>query len=269
MSQSPAPSSPPFACASTRRDLSAMGLSMEDVRTAISNANAAGPIGTFDGDKRAVTIGINDQLRDANEYDPLVVKTANGTVIRLSNIASIRASVRNSRAAGWYNNDPSVLLIITKQGNANVIDTVDRIYALLPELQAVGAGRSRYFRADRPHADHSCQRARHAAHARRDHCSGDDGRLSLSAAHGADRRGRRDSAARALRHLCSDVGGRIFDRQSFTDGARGQRRIRRRRRHRHDRKRIPPSRAGRIRHCGQHCRAQGRSVSPWCRFRCR
>ena len=121
--------------------LSAMGLAMEDVRTAISNSNAAGPIGTFDGDKRATTIGINDQLRDASEYDPLVVKTVNGTVIRLSDIATIRPSVRNSRAAGWFNKDPSVLLIITKQGDANVIDTVDRIYALLPELrQWVPAG---------------------------------------------------------------------------------------------------------------------------------
>ena len=121
--------------------LSAMGLAMEDVRTAISNSNAAGPVGTFDGTKRGTTIGINDQLRDASEYDPLVVKTVNGTVIRLSDIASIRPSVRNSLAAGWYNRDPSVLLIITKQGNANVIDTVDRIYALLPELrQWVPAG---------------------------------------------------------------------------------------------------------------------------------
>src|SRR4029078_9970881 len=58
----------------------------------------------------------------------------NGTVIRLSHIATISAGTRNSRAAGWYNNDPSVLLIITKQGNANVIDTGDRIYELLPEL---------------------------------------------------------------------------------------------------------------------------------------
>ncbi|MGA7404918.1 MAG: efflux RND transporter permease subunit, partial [Pseudolabrys sp.] len=121
--------------------LSAMGLSMEDVRTAISNSNAAGPLGSFDGDKRAVTIGINDQLRDASEYDPLVVSTVNGTVIRLSNIASIRPSVRNSRAAGWFNRDPSVLLIITKQADANVIDTVDRIFELLPELrQWVPAG---------------------------------------------------------------------------------------------------------------------------------
>jgi hydrophobe/amphiphile efflux-1 (HAE1) family protein len=115
--------------------LSAMGLSLEDVRTAISNSNAAGPLGSFDGNKRAVTIGINDQLRNVDEYDPLVVKTVNGTVIRLSSIASIRPSVRNTRAAGWFNKDPSVLLIITKQGGANVIDTVDRIYELLPELR--------------------------------------------------------------------------------------------------------------------------------------
>jgi multidrug efflux pump len=121
--------------------LAAMGLSMEDVRTSIANANAAGPLGTFDGGKRAVTIGINDQLRTASEYDSLVVKTVDGNVIRLSTVASIRASVRNSRSAGWFNRDPSVLLIITKQGNANVIDTVDRIYALLPELrQWVPAG---------------------------------------------------------------------------------------------------------------------------------
>ena len=61
-----------------------MGVTMEDVRTAIANSNAVGPLGTFDGAKRAVTIGINDQLRAASEYDPLVVKTVDGTVIRLS-----------------------------------------------------------------------------------------------------------------------------------------------------------------------------------------
>ena len=120
--------------------LAAMGLAMEDVRTAIANANAVGPLGSFDG-KRGVTIGINDQLRDAGDYDPIVVKTENGTVIRLSNVATITPGVRNSRSAGWYNRDPSVLLVITKQGSANVIDTVDRIYALLPELrQWVPAG---------------------------------------------------------------------------------------------------------------------------------
>jgi hydrophobe/amphiphile efflux-1 (HAE1) family protein len=121
--------------------LAAMGLSMERVRAAIANANAIGPLGSFDGAQRNVTIGINGQLRAASDYNPVVVKTIDGTVIRLSDIATVRPSVRNSRSAGWYNKQPSVLLIITKQGDANVIDTVDRIYKLLPELkQWVPAG---------------------------------------------------------------------------------------------------------------------------------
>ena len=115
--------------------LASMGVALEDVRTAISNANAMGPLGSFDGRDRATTIGINDQLKAAPDYSTLVVKTVNGNVVRLSDIASIRPGVRNSRSAGWFNRDPSVLLIITKQGDANVIDTVDRIYALLPELR--------------------------------------------------------------------------------------------------------------------------------------
>ena len=130
--------------------IAAMGVSMEDVRTAIANSNAVGPLGSFDGATRAVTIGINDQLRTASEYDPLVVRTIDGTVIRLSAVASIRPSVRNSRSAGWFNKDPSVLLIITKQANANVIDTVDGIYEVLPELrQWVPAGLDISVLADR------------------------------------------------------------------------------------------------------------------------
>jgi multidrug efflux pump len=130
--------------------LAAMGLGLEDVRTAIVNSNAVGPVGEFSGDGRAVTIGLNDQLRAAGDYDPVVVKTVQGTVIRLSAIASITPSVRNTRSAGWFNGNPSVLLIITKQANANVIDTVDRIYDLLPELrQWVPAGLDISVLADR------------------------------------------------------------------------------------------------------------------------
>ena len=130
--------------------IAAMGVSMEDVRTAIANSNAVGPLGNFDGAKRGVTIGINSQLLTPIEYDPLVVKTIDGTVIRLSNIASIEPGVRNSLSAGWFNKDPSVLLIITKQANANVIDTVDAIFDLLPELrQWVPAGLDISVLADR------------------------------------------------------------------------------------------------------------------------
>ncbi len=130
--------------------LAAMGVSMENVRTAISNANAVGPLGTFDGAQRNVTIGINGQLRDAGEYDPLVVKTVDGKVIRLSDVATITAGVRNDRSAGWYNKQPSVLLFITKQADANVIDTIDRIYDILPTLkQWVPAGVDVEVLADR------------------------------------------------------------------------------------------------------------------------
>jgi hydrophobe/amphiphile efflux-1 (HAE1) family protein len=115
--------------------LASMGLGMEDVRTAIANANAAGPLGVFEGTDRATTIGINDQLRTAPEYDPIVVRTANGTVVRLSAVASIEPGVRNTLSAGWFNGQPSVLLVITKDSTANVIETVDLVYALLPDIQ--------------------------------------------------------------------------------------------------------------------------------------
>jgi hydrophobe/amphiphile efflux-1 (HAE1) family protein len=115
--------------------LASMGVALEDVRTAIVNSNVSGPIGTFDGGKRSVTLGLNDQLREPPDYAPIVVKTIDGTVIRLADIASIQPGVRNTLSAGWFNKDPSVLLIITKQADANVLDTVDAIYALLPELR--------------------------------------------------------------------------------------------------------------------------------------
>ncbi len=115
--------------------LASMGLSMDDVRTAIVNSNAAGPTGVFDGIQLARTIAINDQMRNPREYDPIVVKTANGTVVRLSAVASIQRGTRNTRSAAWFNKQPSVLLIITKQADANVIETVDRIKNLLPQLR--------------------------------------------------------------------------------------------------------------------------------------
>ena len=115
--------------------LASMGLNMEDVRTAIASSNGIGPIGGFDGNERAIAIASNDQLRNAPDYDPIVVRAANGAVVRLSAIASIEGGVRNSRAAGWFNGQPSVLLVINKQANSNVIETVDRIYELLPEIK--------------------------------------------------------------------------------------------------------------------------------------
>src|SRR5215470_1188538 len=115
--------------------LASMGLSMEDVRTAIADTNAQGPIGIFDGVGRAVTIGTNDQLRVASQYDPLVVRTANGTVVRLSSIGSIEPGTRNSRSFGWYNRQPSVLLVLNKSLDSNVIETAARVRAVIPDIK--------------------------------------------------------------------------------------------------------------------------------------
>jgi len=115
--------------------LASMGVSLEDVRTAVANANAISPLGTFDGPDFARTIGSNEQLRAPSQYQSIVVKTVNGVPVRLGAVASVEAGVRNSRSAAWFNLQPSVLLFISKQTDANVIETVDRINALLPELR--------------------------------------------------------------------------------------------------------------------------------------
>jgi hydrophobe/amphiphile efflux-1 (HAE1) family protein len=115
--------------------IASMGINLEDVRLAIVNANAAGPLGVFDSDGVGWTIGANAQMRDPREYRDIVVKSANGAVTLLGSIASIELSTRNSRSAAWFNRQPAVLLVVTKQAGANVIETVDRIMALLPELK--------------------------------------------------------------------------------------------------------------------------------------
>ncbi len=115
--------------------LASLGLGIDAVRTAIVSANTLSPAGAIDGERTAFTLGANDQITKVEDYKALILRTANGDVIRLGAIADVRNSTRNSRAAGWYNGKPSVVLIITKQAGANVIETVDRVRELLPELQ--------------------------------------------------------------------------------------------------------------------------------------
>jgi multidrug efflux pump len=115
--------------------IAAAGISLEDVRNAIASANAQSPLGVLDGNNVSETIGTNDQLRRAADYKTVVVKVANGNVVRLSDVATVEQGTRNSRSAAWFNREPAVLITITKQGDANVIDTVDQIRALIPEIK--------------------------------------------------------------------------------------------------------------------------------------
>ena len=115
--------------------LSSIGLSVEDVRLAIANANALAPLGIVDGERQAIALESNAQLRTLEDYRKIVIKAANGNVARLSDVATVEQSNRNSRAAAMFNAQPAILLIITKQRDANVIDTVDGIKELLPEIK--------------------------------------------------------------------------------------------------------------------------------------
>ena len=117
--------------------LAATGISFDDVRTAISQTNVQQPLGEFAGPVQAETIGTNDQLRTADDYRTLIVKSVNGTVIHLTDVASVVQGTRNANSEALYNLQPAVLLIITKQTDANVIDTVDRIHRLIPEIKSL------------------------------------------------------------------------------------------------------------------------------------
>ena len=114
--------------------LAAAGLAGEDVLNAIKGTNVLEPTGSFQGTDRAETIGINGQLSQASDYAPLVLKAGNGAVLRLSDVATVIDGVANTRLAAWNGKQPAILLIITKQAGANVIETVDRIKQLLPQL---------------------------------------------------------------------------------------------------------------------------------------
>ncbi len=115
--------------------LAAAGIASDDVRVALVNANPLTPLGAFNSDRLAETIATNPQLKTADEFRNLVIKSVKGTVVHLSDVADVEDSVRSTRSAAWFNREPSVLLLITKAGDANVIDTVDRIKALLPQLK--------------------------------------------------------------------------------------------------------------------------------------
>jgi multidrug efflux pump len=116
--------------------LASLGLSLDDVRSAISSANVNQAKGSFDGATRASTIDANDQLKTANDYVNLVIAYKNGNPIRLKDIAAIVDDAENLRLAAWADNTPGVILNVQRQPGANVIDTVKRVKALLPQLQA-------------------------------------------------------------------------------------------------------------------------------------
>jgi multidrug efflux pump len=116
--------------------LASYGMSLEDLRTALQNANVDQAKGTFDGPHQAYTIGANDQLITSDSYRPLIVAYRNGAPVRLSDVAKVFDGVENVKQAAWAGTKPAVILNIQRQPGANIIAVVDRVKKLLPQLQA-------------------------------------------------------------------------------------------------------------------------------------
>ena len=116
--------------------LAAMGLTLEDVRQLLVTATVDAPKGTIDGEQRAFAIYANDQLSQAHEIDNVVLAWRNGAAVRVRDIGQAVDGPENARLAGWQNGKRGIQLFIFKQPGANVIDTVERIKAALPNLRA-------------------------------------------------------------------------------------------------------------------------------------
>jgi multidrug efflux pump len=116
--------------------LSSYGLSLEDLRTALSQANVNEAKGSFDGPRQSFTIDANDQLLASADYRAIVVAYRNGAPVRLSDVAGVIDDAENTKQAAWVNGVPAVVLNIQRQPGSNIISVVDNIKAVLPNLQS-------------------------------------------------------------------------------------------------------------------------------------
>src|SRR5690606_30137301 len=114
-----------------------LGLTLEDVRSALTQANVNAAKGTLNGAVQTYSIGTNDQLSSAQEYRETIIAYRNDAPVRLGDVARVVDGVENDQLAAWANDEPAVLLDVRRQPGANIVDTVARIRAILPELRGV------------------------------------------------------------------------------------------------------------------------------------
>ena len=117
------------------RALAAYGLTLEDLRSVVAAANVNQAKGGFDGPRRASIINATDQLFAGKDYKALIVAYRNGAPVRLSDVAEVIDDVENTKQAAWMNETPAVIVNIQRQPGTNVIEVVDRVKRLLPQLQ--------------------------------------------------------------------------------------------------------------------------------------
>lgn len=117
--------------------LNQYGVALDDVRTAVADSNVRRPKGSVEDDRRMWQVQANDQLEKAKDYETLIIRYQDGSVLRLKDVAKVTDSVEDRYNSGFFNNDAAVLLVINRQAGANIIETVNEIKAQLPALQAV------------------------------------------------------------------------------------------------------------------------------------
>ncbi|MGB9428988.1 MAG: MdtB/MuxB family multidrug efflux RND transporter permease subunit [Gammaproteobacteria bacterium] len=118
------------------RALASYGLNIDDLRSTLGNLNVNTPKGNFDGPSRSYTINANDQLQSPAAYLNAIIAYRDGAPVHLSDVATVEESAENTKLGAWMNTTPAIILNIQRQPGANVITVVDRVKALLPELQA-------------------------------------------------------------------------------------------------------------------------------------
>ncbi|HEX9591571.1 MAG TPA: efflux RND transporter permease subunit [Bradyrhizobium sp.] len=116
--------------------LASRGISLEDVRNVLGQANVDLPKGTLNSPRQTYTLNTNDQLLKADEYDNLVIAYSNGSPVRVRDVGRAISAPENNLIAGWFNTQRAIILVIQRQPGANVIETVNRVKAMLPVLQA-------------------------------------------------------------------------------------------------------------------------------------
>jgi hydrophobe/amphiphile efflux-1 (HAE1) family protein len=116
--------------------LAAQGLSLEDVRTALMQNNVNAPKGSFDGQRQSYAINANDQIFSAAEFREIIIAYRNGAPVRMREIGDVIDNVENVRLAGWVDGNPAVIVDIQRQPGANIIETANRVKALLPRLRS-------------------------------------------------------------------------------------------------------------------------------------
>lgn len=116
--------------------LSALGLNLEDLRVALTQASVNQAKGSFDGARQSYSIAANDQVLTSEQYRELIIAFRNGAPVKLSDVARVIDGAENTRQAAWMNDTPAVILNIQRQPGANIIEVVDRIKELLPQLKS-------------------------------------------------------------------------------------------------------------------------------------